>query len=89
VALQVMAADVNLGYHDWRNWIVEVVNGEPVRDFAHFSNLIKNNEIDNVVMENKNGYQLVINHEQALESEADILARYQITAGYSANLFED
>jgi hypothetical protein len=40
-------------------------------------------------MENKNGYQLVINHEQALESEADILARYQITAGYSANLFED
>jgi hypothetical protein len=89
VALQVMAADVNLGYHDWRNWIVEVVNGEPVRDFAHFSNLIKNNEIDNVVMENKNGYQLVINHEQALESEADILTRYQITAGYSANLFED
>ena len=89
VALQVMAADVNLGYHDWRNWIVEVANGEPVRDFAHFSDLIKSNEFDNVVMENKNGYQLVINHEQAIESEADILSRYQIPAGYSANLFED
>jgi hypothetical protein len=89
VALQVMAADVNLGYHDWRNWIVEVVNGELVRDFAHFSDLIKSNEFEDVVMENKNGYQLVINHEQALESEADILTRYQITAGYSANLFED
>jgi hypothetical protein len=89
VALQVMAADVNLGYHDWRNWIVEVVNGEPVRDFAHFSDLIKSNEFDNVVMENKNGYQLVINHEEAIESEADILSRYQIPAGYSANLFED
>jgi S1-C subfamily serine protease len=89
VALQVMAADVNLGYHDWRNWIVEVVNGEPVRDFAHFSGLIKSNEFDNVVMENKNGYQLVINHAEAIESEADILSRYQIPAGYSANLFED
>lgn len=89
VALQVMAADVNLGYHDWRNWIVEVVNGEPVRDFAHFSNLIKSNEFDNIVMENKNGYQLVINHEQAMKSEADILSRYQIPASYSANLFED
>ena len=89
VALQVMAADVNLGYHDWRNWIVEVVNGELVRDFAHFSDLIKGNEFEDVVMENKNGYQLVINHEQAIESEADILARYQIPAGHSANLFED
>jgi hypothetical protein len=89
VALQVMAADVNLGYHDWRNWIVEVVNGEPVRDFAHFSDLIKSNEFEDVVMENKNGYQLVINHEQAIESEAGILARYQIPAGHSANLFED
>jgi hypothetical protein len=89
VALQVMAADVNLGYHDWRNWIVEVVNDELVRDFAHFSDLIKNNEFDNVVMENKNGYQLVINHQQAIESEADILARYQIPAGQSVNLFKD
>jgi hypothetical protein len=60
-----------------------------VRDFAHFSDLIKSNEFDNVVMENKNGYQLVINHEQAIDSEADILSRYQIPAGYSANLFED
>jgi S1-C subfamily serine protease len=89
VALQVMAADVNLGYHDWRNWIVEYVNGEPVRDFDHFANLIRDNDNDNVVMENKNGYQLVINHEQAAASEAVILARYQIPAAHSADLFDE
>jgi S1-C subfamily serine protease len=89
VALQVMAADVNLGYHDWRNWIVEFVNEEPVRDFAHFSQLIKNNERDNVVMENKNGYQLVINHQQAIDSESEILTRYRIPAAHSANLFPE
>ncbi|MDG1026834.1 MAG: serine protease [Gammaproteobacteria bacterium] len=89
VALQVMAADVNLGYHDWRNWIVEYVNGEPVRDFDHFANLIRDNDNDNVVMENKNGYQLVINHEQAAASEAAILARYQIPAAHSADLFDE
>jgi hypothetical protein len=60
-----------------------------VKDFAHFSDLIKNNENDDVVMENKNGYQLIINHQQAIESEADILARYQIPAGQSVNLFKD
>ena len=89
VALQVMAADVNLGYHDWRNWIVDYVNDEPVRDFQHFADLIKNNSNDNVVMENKNGYQLVVNHEEAIASEAEILARYRIPAAHSADLFDE
>lgn len=89
VALQVMAADVNLGYHDWRNWVVDVVNGEAVRDFAHFAALIKDNENDNVVMQHENGYQLVINHETALSSESAILTRYRIPAAHSANLFEE
>lgn len=89
VALQVMAADVNLGYHDWRNWIVDYVNGEPVRDFRHFADMIKFNTEDNVVMENENGYQLVINHEQAVTSEAEILSRYRIPSAHSADLFEE
>ncbi|MEX0965454.1 MAG: trypsin-like peptidase domain-containing protein [Pseudohongiellaceae bacterium] len=89
VALQVMAADVNLGYHDWRNWIVDYVNGEPVKDFRHFADLIRHNDSDNVVMENQNGYQLVINHAEAVASEADILNRYRIPAAYSANLFDE
>ncbi len=89
VALQVMAADVNLGYHDWRNWIVDYVNDEPVRDFQHFADLIKYNSNDNVVMENKNGYQLVINHEQAIASESEILSRYRIPAAHSADLFDE
>ena len=89
VALQVLAADVNLGYHDWRNWVVERINGEPVRDFTQFSQALKNNTLENVVFENKNGYQLVINHETALASEAKILSQYRIPATHSAGLFED
>ena len=89
VALQVMAADVNLGYHDWRNWIVEFVNDEPVRDFANFAKLIRFNNNDNVVMKNKNGYQLVINHAQALASESEILTLYRIPTAHSENLFEE
>jgi S1-C subfamily serine protease len=89
VALQVLAADVNLGYHDWRNWVVERINGEPVRDFTQFSQALKNNTLENVVFENKNGYQLVINHETALASEARILSQYRIPATHSAGLFED
>lgn len=89
VALQVLAADVNLGYHDWRNWIVDFVNGEPIRDFAHFASLLKNNTEENVVFENENGYQMVINHKNAIETESSILSQYRIPAAYSTNLFAE
>jgi len=89
VALQVLAADVNLGYHDWRNWIVDDVNGEQVRDFEHFSQIVRNNTQENIVLENKNGYQMVINHRAAIASEAEILAQYRIPAAYSTDLFPE
>jgi len=89
VALQVMASDVNLGYHDWRNWLVDSVNGVQIQDFAHFAELIKRNQQDNIVLENSTGYQLVINHQAAIASEAEILSRYRIPAAYSAGLFEE
>ena len=87
VALQVLAADVNLGYHDWRNWVVEYVNGEPIRDFQHFAAMLNENSDENIVFENKNGYQMVINHEAAVSSEAAILNQYRIPASHSVGLF--
>ena len=89
VALQVLASDVNLGYHDWRNWIVDFINGEPVRDFEQFSNLLRNNVEENVVLENANGYQMVINHAAAISSEAEILSQYKIPAAHSVGLFKE
>ncbi|MFM1896409.1 MAG: hypothetical protein RLZZ385_1483 [Pseudomonadota bacterium] len=88
VALQVLAADVNLGYHDWRNWIVDFVNGEPVRDFTHFAELLRGNDAEHVIFENTNGYQMIINHREALAREEEILTRYRIPASWSPGLFD-
>ena len=89
VALQVLAADVNLGYHDWRNWVVDFVNGKQVIDFEQFSNLLQENTEENVVFENQNGYQIVINHQDAIASEQDILTQYRIPAAHSGDLFSE
>ena len=89
VALQVLAADVNLGYHDWRNWVVNSINGEQVKDFEHFSNRLKKNAQSNVVFENKNGYQMVINHSDAIKSEQSILNQYRIPSAHSPGLFTE
>ncbi|HBX36588.1 MAG TPA: protease [Pseudohongiella sp.] len=88
VALQVLAADVNLGYHDVRNVIVESVNGEPIRDFGEFARLLRNNEEPYIVFEAESGFQMVVDHQQARDSEAEILERYRIPASYSEGLFD-
>ena len=84
-----LAADVNLGYHDWRNWIVNYINGKPIRDFDQFATLLRNNDEDNVVLENENGYQMVINHADAMESQQEILERYRIPSAHSPGLFPE
>lgn len=88
VALQVLAADVNLGYHDVRNLIVETVNDEPVRDFYDFVRQLRDNDDEFVVFRSDSGFQLIVDHDEAVASESDILARYRIPAGYSEGLFE-
>ncbi len=88
VALQVLAADVNLGYHDLRTWIVESVNGEQVRDFSHFAHMLRDNQAPYVVFSNMSGYQVVIDHEEARQSESMILQRYRIPSAYSDGLFD-
>jgi S1-C subfamily serine protease len=88
VALQVLAADVNLGYHDVRNWIVDSVNGVPVRDFYDFTRQLRDNQSPYLVFRSESGYQVVVNHEQAQASETAILNQYRIPASYSEGLFD-
>lgn len=87
VALQVLPADVNLGYHDVRNWIVESVNGTAVRDFSHFTGLLRYQNDNYSVFRSERGYQIVIDHQQAQESEQAILQQYRIPAPFSEDLF--
>ncbi|MDO8909150.1 MAG: serine protease [Pseudohongiella sp.] len=88
VALQVLAADVNLGYHDVRNWIVDSVNGVPVRDFYQFTRQLRDNKDPYVVFRGETGYQVVVNHDQAVASEAAILSQYRIPSAASDGLFD-
>lgn len=88
VALQVLAADVNLGYHDLRNWLVDSVNGVPVRNFSDFTRQLHGNQDEFVVFRSETGFQVVIDHQQAIDTQSEILERYRIPASYSEGLFE-
>lgn len=89
VALQVLASDVNLGYHDLRNWVVDTVNGEPIRDFKQFTRKLRDNTESHVVFRNSSGYQVVIDHDQAMATEASILNQYRVPTAHSEGLFDE
>jgi len=86
VALNILPADVNLGFHDWKNWIIDTVNGQPIKNFKQFYSTIHNTSQKHVVLKDSFGYQLVVDHQKALAAEKEILARYQIPASHSPDL---
>jgi len=83
VALQVLASDVNKGYHDISSWIVEEVNGKKFKDFDEFCQLVTTSQARFVTFKDKKGFQIVIDQEKALESHERILQTYQIDVNRS------
>ncbi len=86
VALKVLPADVNLGFHDWKNWVIETVNGEPIRDFESFVEQVRDNNEDYLTLADADGYQVVLNKDDAQSSLPKILERYRVPMANSMDL---
>ncbi|SEA14384.1 S1C family serine protease [Microbulbifer marinus] len=87
VALKVLPANVNLGYHDWKNWIIDSVNGHSVADFDEFAQLMESNEAQFVDLRDQSGYRMVLDAAAAREQEPLILQTYHIPQRHSLGLF--
>ncbi|MEX2963334.1 S1C family serine protease [Microbulbifer sp. TYP-18] len=87
VALKVLPAGVNLGYHDWKNWIIDSVNGQQVADFAEFAQLMESNSQPFVELRDQAGYRMVLDAEAAQEQQPMILQTYHIPHRHSQGLF--
>ena len=88
MALKVLAADVNLGYHDWSNWIIDSFNGKKIQNFQQFTQLLHTDTGTHVDFADKSGYRLVIDSAKARQSEDDILQLYRIPSSTSPGLFD-
>ncbi len=87
VALQVLPAEINKGYHDLNSWIVEEVNGKKFADFNEFYFIVKTSIEPYIIFKNKDRYQVVIDRKKAEESHESILRTYNITVDRSTDLF--
>ena len=78
VAIQVLADEINKGYHDISTWVVKKINGNEYKDFNAFYELATNSTNPFVVFENEEGKQIIIDREKADESHQRVLATYNI-----------
>ena len=79
LAVQVLPADVNRGYHSLRNWIVREVDGKGFRNFREFHKLVTGSLEPYLVLASEDGFRLVLDREEALAAHDGILRTYNIT----------
>lgn len=78
VALQVLPADVNEGFHGLSSWIIKKVNNKSFKNFEDFYAMVMKDDSDFVMFEDSLGRQVVIDRKEATESSASILETYNV-----------
>lgn len=86
VLIRVLASEINYGYHDYENWIVNKVNGKEIRNLKELVEIIENSSDEFVTFENKLGREIVINNKKAKEFKDSILKTYHIKRDRSQDL---
>jgi hypothetical protein len=86
IVLKVLAADVNEGYHNVSNWVVEKANGTVVRNLQQLVKVVEEARTPFVEFASPTGQQLVLDRVEVEASASDVLALYRIDADRSPDL---
>jgi S1-C subfamily serine protease len=86
VLLKVLASDISRGDNNFGMWAIDKLNGETFRDFKEFYEKMQAAKGRYIVLEDKNGIQIVIDKEEAQRKQREILDKYNIEFDRSVDL---
>ena len=86
VMLKALAADVNQGYQNLGNWVVDMVNGEKIWNMYDLVEKIENCEEPFIILEDEYHKKLIIDKVKAENSHQEILEIYRIASDRSEDL---
>ncbi len=86
VLLKVLASDMSRGNNSFTMWSIEKINGETFDGFQTFYQKIRDFHGQYIVLEDKDGVQIVIDRKEALEKQGEILKKYNIEFDKSVDL---
>jgi S1-C subfamily serine protease len=85
VLIQVLADEINLGYEDFYNTVIESVNDTPVKSMSHFVRLVESSGA-RVEIRTSDKCLMVLDTKQVKDRTPDLLARYHVPRDRSADL---
>lgn len=89
IALKVLAADVNEGYHKYNNWIIESVNGRAIRNLQELIEIVESDVADEfVVFSSDQDQEIVLDRQKVEASTQRILDIYRIPRDRSDDLLQ-
>lgn len=86
VLLKVLASEMSRGHNEFKMWPIEKINGETYDSFSTFYHKMKSFEGQYIVLEDKDGVELVIDTQKAKENKSKILKKYNIEFDRSVDL---
>lgn len=89
VALNVLAADLNQGFHNENHWVIDSVDGTSVQNLRHMIELVEAGEENEFVeFRNRGGQMIVLDRQRVAAEQAQILATYRIPQDRSDDLLD-
>jgi S1-C subfamily serine protease len=88
VLLNVLASDISRGDNDFGMWPIDKVNGQPFKNFKEFYEKMEAVTSRYIVLEDKDGVQVIIDKEEAQKKQSEILKQYNIEFDKSIDLRE-
>jgi S1-C subfamily serine protease len=86
VLVEVLADEINVGYHDLDNRVVSYVNGKKISTMADLVAAFENNAGKYHIILDERGHQIVLDRSKVDQNSERILERYRITADRSKDL---
>ncbi|MDD2366138.1 MAG: serine protease [Desulfuromonadaceae bacterium] len=86
--INVLADDINIGYHAFTNGIINRVNGHDVATLEDLVEAFETNKEEFHTIEDVHGYRIVLDRIKSVDRNKTILKRYLVPAGRSKDLVE-
>ena len=86
VLVEVLADEINVGYHDLDNRVVSHVNGKKISTMEDLVAAFENHAGKYHIILDERGHQIVLDRSKVDQNSQRILERYRITADRSKNL---
>jgi S1-C subfamily serine protease len=87
--LKVLASDMSRGDNNFGMWAIDTINGEAFRDFQEFYEKVQKSHEKYLILQDKQGVQVIIDTQEARNKQAEILKKYNIEFDRSITLREE